>query len=201
MTDDGLEFVVLVAPYIPYNQIIQKKKPCLYLPDNTDNNMCCSLRLAYFHIPASSEKDKLAFGQKLHQDLGYDHDHKVGFQNWESSGREDYNISPQSISEKIVISDPKKLLFPTKDTLITQQSGCIYMTTIIVVLQIRQDFLHHLMSVSIVTSYTVQFYRTGRILLQCTVCLSDCNSHPGKSVKCTECERICRSQYCYEMHK
>lgn len=88
MTNDGLEFVVLVAQNgsgsgqiklgtIPYDQIIQKKNPCLYVPDNTHNNLCFSLCLCHFLIPTPSEKEKLAFAQKLQQDLGFTHDHKV----------------------------------------------------------------------------------------------------------------------------
>ncbi len=55
----------------------------------------------------------------------------------------------------------KKLeLFQSRDPL-HHTTGCIYMTTIIVLLQIRQDSLHHLMFVSTVTNHTVRFYCIG----------------------------------------
>lgn len=35
----------------------------------------------------------------------------------------------------------------------------------------------------------------------CNVCLTQCQQYPGKTVKCANCKRICRSAYSYQQYK
>lgn len=88
LSDDSLEFVVNAAlnkrggvrrklGSVPYDQIIKKKKACLYEPTNTDKNLCFSMCLARHANPQMSEAETQKRGHRIHTSVGFALNHKV----------------------------------------------------------------------------------------------------------------------------
>ena len=60
-----------------YDQIIKKKKACLYNPSNTDTNLCFSMCLVRHMHPQMTEDEVQIHAQQIHTGAGFNSSHKV----------------------------------------------------------------------------------------------------------------------------
>ena len=220
LTDDALEFVVtcvhnknggvrLKLKSIPYDDIISRKRLSLYTPSNTHDNLCFSLCVAHYLKEGASEDDtvsgvdtvseeaKVLVAQALHTSLGFDHNHPVGFA--------DVSAFEKHLDVKILIfhhnSTFKKLeLFETHRGQHPKTIWLYLHDAHYHYIENRTGFFgeHH------VCEYCYKGYASPlyhRCPFFCNVCLAVCDRQPGRTIKCTDCNRICKSQRCYTAHK
>ncbi|XP_077961146.1 uncharacterized protein LOC144382995 [Gasterosteus aculeatus] len=210
ITDDELELVITVAKNrngggylklanVPYDVILSKKGRFLHTPDNTDNNLCFSLCLAHFNHPDMSLQDKVRFATQLHRSLGFGPMHKVSFS--------DVDAFERHLGVKIIIfhhaaAGRKRLqCFQTHDAPHPRTVWLYLHNDHYHLIENQQGFF----GAKQVCQYCYQAYehRLYHSCEQlCNVCFTlECRTQLGKTQKCGDCKRICKSKYCFDQHK
>ena len=211
LTDDSLELIVTIARNmsgggvgrrrklgsIGYDQILSEKGNALYNPKNNagNDNLCFSLCLAHYVNSRWSHDEKMNYAKHLHSDLGFDYTHKVSFS--------DVDRFQKHLKMKIVIFHhvagcKKPTIFKTHDQPDVKTAW----------LYLHDE--HYYLIVNKTAFFGASYvcdgcYKTYQNPLGhlcswlCNVCYTDCI--PDKTIKCTGCGRICKSQQCFENHK
>ncbi|XP_037614712.1 uncharacterized protein LOC119481662 isoform X1 [Sebastes umbrosus] len=211
MTDDELEFIVTVARdsrggshrlrlgQVSYEEILAKKGRHLYNPDNMgDNNLCFSICLAHFVNNAMAGDEKLEYAKQLYTAVGFDHMHKVSFS--------DVTKFEKHLDMKIIVfhhgSARKRLqCFQTCDA--------PHKRTVWLYLHNDHYYLIENQTGFFGASYVCEYcYDTYERPLyhnckhSCNVCFTqECHTYQGRTLKCPDCKRICKSQFCFKQHK
>ena len=210
LSDESLGFVVTAAlnkcggarrklGSVAYDQIIKKKKACLYNPPNTDTNLCFSMCLVRHMHPQITEDEVQIHAQQIHTGAGFNSSHKVSLS--------DVSAFENHLGIKILVfhhnNDTKKLdLFQTHEQ---PHSNTAW-------LYLNDDHYHMIQTKTgffgcpyvcefCYKGYTVHAFHKCKHF--CNVCLSsDCYKHPNTATKrCSDCLRICRSEFCFKKHK
>ncbi|KAL3983293.1 interferon-induced GTP-binding protein Mx [Sarotherodon galilaeus] len=207
--DDELEFIVTVAQNssgggarlklanIPYDEILSKKGKHMYTPNNTHNNLCFSLCIAHSLNPTAPEHEKYATAKQLHAQVGLRDTQTVSFS--------DVCKFEKHLNVKIVIyyhaAGRKRL-----HTFFTHDEP--NPNTVMLYLHNEHYHLIEKPTAFLGSAYVCNFcYNTYESPLyhsckhRCNVCFTLCHHHRGPTVKCSDCNRICKSQHCYQQHK
>ncbi|XP_053536862.1 uncharacterized protein mcf2lb isoform X1 [Ictalurus punctatus] len=208
-TDNTLELVVqIVRPprgggirrkidHIFKTETLQKKMQHLYIFHNRDN-MCFALCVSQLLNREKNDFETEQIARKLQHDVGLSVNTAVSFA--------DVPRFERHLNCKIVIvhCSASKAGYSFFQTSKTPHEKTIYL------------FLHdnHYYGVKSITgllgtSHVCHFCHSGFDVLwkhkcaySCNVChYPDCYKHPKNVTKCPECQRLCSSQYCFEMHK
>ena len=210
LSDESLQFVVTVAlnerggarrklGSVTYDQIITKKKACLYNPLNTDNNLCFSMCLVMHIHPQTTEDDVQILAQQIHTGAGFNSSHKVSLS--------DVSAFEKHLDIKILVfhhnKDTKKLdLFQTHEQPHSNTAWLYLHDDHYYMIQSKTGFFG--------SNYVCEFCYKGyavhafhKCKYFCNVCLSsDCYKQPNTATKrCSDCLRICRSEFCFKKHK
>lgn len=182
------------------SEILKKKSRYLHIVENTDNQMCFSISLAYLLEPGLNESQAAVRGAEIHQSVGLSPDSPVTF--------EDISKFEQALKCKIVVfyrEEGKKTLSkymttqPGKDqTFLLFLMGGHYHA--IKSLKDLKGFLG--------TNFACESCFTGydrrnshSCPNSCSVCCDPgCPQHPLKLTYCGACNRTCRSPYCFQKH-
>ncbi|KAK0153088.1 putative DNA polymerase [Merluccius polli] len=182
-----------------YEQIIKKKKTFLYNPSNTDTNLCFSMCLARHMHPQITVDEVQIHAQQIHTRAGFNSNHKV------SLG--DVSIFEQQLGVKIFVfhhnHGTKKLdLFQTHEQPRTNTVWLYLNDDHYYMIQNKTGFFG--------SDYVCEFCYKGykshafhKCKYFCNVCLSStCYNHQNTTnIRCSDCLRLCRSEFCFKKHK
>ncbi|XP_030269448.1 uncharacterized protein LOC115579887 [Sparus aurata] len=224
MSDDELEFIVTVVQNrsggkrkninkIPYNKILSEKTRFLFNPDNRGgNNLCFSLCLARFEKKRQEEEkqkllaqtvdvetlDEQTYAENTHLKILGDLTSCASFDKVTAFERE--------INAKIIIfhntAGRKRLACYKTHDKINKHTVWLYL----------RDNHYYLIEnpagffgSAYVCNYCYETYEAvlrHSCKLRCNVCFTNaCHRHPTKTVKCGDCKRICKSNFCHKQHK
>ncbi|XP_041919959.1 uncharacterized protein LOC121684091 isoform X2 [Alosa sapidissima] len=177
------------------NEVIRKKLRHLFVPPVTDNNVCFSISLAFLLNPSLPMDEAKKVGKQLHQSVG------------------------KSENERVALSDIVKFEQVTKSKIVvfwrtldghqhysSETEPCPEKTYY---LYLHEGHYYGIKNIKgfLGMSYVCIFCHKGYNRQNGHKCEHTCNVclHPkcqkGRTVKCQDCLRICRSKSCYQQHK
>ena len=183
MSDDELEFIVTVVQNrsdgkrkninkILYNKILSEKTRFLFNPDNRGgNNWCFSLCLARFEKKRQEEEK-----QKLLEQTG-----------------------------DVETLDEQRYAENTHLNILGDLTSCASFDKVAAFereISAKIIIFHHTAGRKRLAYYKAHDEINKHIALRCNVCFTNaCHRHPTKTVKCGDCKRICKSNFCHKQHK
>ncbi len=182
---------------LAHDMVLQKNKMNLFVPKNIADNRCFSMCLAHFLNPHCTDQELHAIACKIHAELGYSPQDKIAF----------HHVSKfeSALDLRIVIfhrmCSGKLEVYKTTDGL--------HKNTVHLYLHDGHYNLIKNLKAFLGYSYVCEYCFHGfndRSLhyckFTCNVCdTSQCYTYPKKWKQCEDCDRYCRSDVCYEMHK
>lgn len=180
------------------NEVIHKKLRHLFVPPTTDNNLCFSISLAFLLNPSLSMPEAEKQGQELQKSVGKSENDKVSLAEIVKFEKEK--------NCKIVVFW-KTLESPGYTHYSSETAPCPERTYYL--------FLHegHYYGIKNIkgflgVSYVCAFCHKGynrqnghKCEDACNVCLDPNCQKGGRTIKCPDCLRICRSDFCFKQHK
>lgn len=208
LADDSLQLHVSIARSmnggvrrkitdIAHDEVIKKKRMCLFSPTNFTNNLCFAICLAYFLEPHAEYEELERMAVDIQTAAGLTPQDCVGFNHitkFESVMK--VKIVVFYRSSEGVLEHHKTHDEPHKKTVF------LYL----------HDAHYHLITrikAFVGSSYVCEHCYKGYTNRQghdckytCSVCNdSRCYKHAKKTIHCPDCLRICKSQYCFDAHK
>ncbi|XP_031153064.1 uncharacterized protein LOC116048233 [Sander lucioperca] len=209
LTDDRLEFIVTIARNMSggsgrrklgsvcYDEILSAKGNALYNPMNRDDNenLCFALCLAHYVDSRMTESEKIDYAKQLHRDVGLECTHKVSFS--------DVDRFQKHLNMKIVIfhhaaGRKKPEIFKTHDEQHVK-TALLYLHSDHFYLIVNKTSFFGAKYVCDACYKTYDNPLDHSCSLRCNVCLTPCT--PGKTIRCGDCKRICKSKQCFDRHK
>ncbi len=182
---------------IVHNMVIQKNKMNLYVPKNISDNRCFSICLAHFLNPHCPDQEIHGIAGKIHAELGYGPQDKIAYHDvskFEAGLDLKIVIFHRSCSGKLEVY--KNTDEPHKNTVHLYLHDGHYN-----LIKNLKAFL----GCSYVCEYCFQGFNDRSLhycKFTCNVCdTTQCYTHPKRWKQCEDCDRYCRSDICYEMHK
>ncbi len=182
---------------LAHNMVIQQNRMNLFVPRNISDNTCFSICLAHFLNPHCPDQELYTIACKIHVELGYSPQDKIGF----------HNVSKfeSALDLRIVIfhrmCSGKLEVYKTTDELHKNTVHLYLHDGHYNLIKNLKAFLGY----SYVCEYCFQGFKDRSLhycKFTCNVCdTKQCYTHPKKWKQCEDCARYCRSDVCYEMHK
>ncbi|XP_067291546.1 uncharacterized protein [Pseudorasbora parva] len=178
-------------------ETIRKNKMNLFCPINVEDNMCFSYCLAHFLNPKAPDDELKKIAEEIHTRAGYTTQTKIGFH--------DISIFERFLDLKIVVfhrdCSGKLLVYKNSDEL--------HPKTVHLFIHESHYYLIKNLKAFIGNNFVCEFCYKGfndirlhKCKYACDICLdSECHTHTKKTSRCNDCNRICRSAYCYAKHK
>ncbi|KAL1252652.1 hypothetical protein QQF64_017345 [Cirrhinus molitorella] len=179
------------------DQVIKRKKMCLFSPINISNKLCFSLCLAHFLDPQLPVSELESHAAVIHNNAGFSIQDAIGLH--------DIARFEDILEIKIVV------FYRTNDggTEIFKNHHEPHPKTVF--LYLYNEHYHTILNLKAfigadyVCGYCYKGYSNPRhhgCRHVCNVCFDrDCYKHPKSIVHCPDCLRYCSSNYCYRKHK
>ncbi|KAL3987174.1 homeobox protein Nanog [Sarotherodon galilaeus] len=184
--------------HILHNEIVRKKRRFLYIVHNPANKLCFAISLAHLLHPDFNDQQAEVFGREIQQKAGLNDQTPVGFNQIITFER--------LLGCKIIVfyrneNDRSLCKFETS-TPNTEKTLCLFL------------FENHYYAIKNLKGFMGTSYLCNHCYIgynhvlshfcraRCSVCMHpDCNQYSISPIVCHDCNRTCRSPYCFKSHK
>ncbi|XP_025767680.1 uncharacterized protein LOC112848298 [Oreochromis niloticus] len=184
--------------HILHNEIVRKKRRFLYIVHNPANKLCFAISLAHLLHPDFNDQQAEVFGREIQQKAGLNDQTPVGFNQIITFER--------LLGCKIIVfyrneNDRSLCKFETS-TPNTEKTLCLFL------------FENHYYAIKNLKGFMGTSYLCNHCYIgynhvlshfcraRCSVCMQpDCNQYSISPIVCHDCNRTCRSPYCFKSHK
>ncbi|KAL3984299.1 histone H2B [Sarotherodon galilaeus] len=196
MCEGSLELRML--KHILDNEIVRKKRRFLYIVHNPANKLCFAISLAHLLHPYFNDQQAEVFGREIQQKAGLNDQTPVGFNQIITFER--------LLGCKIIVfycneHDRSLCKFETS-TPNTERPLCLFL------------FDNHYYAIKNLKGFIGTHYLCNHCYMgynhvlahfcpaRCSVCMQpDCSQYSISPIVCHDCNRTCRSPYCFKSHK
>ncbi|XP_025766946.1 uncharacterized protein LOC112848118 [Oreochromis niloticus] len=180
------------------NEIVRKKRRFLYIVHNPANKLCFAISLAHLLYPYFNDQQAEVFGREIQQKAGLNDQTPVGFNQIITFER--------LLGCKIIVfyrneHDRSLCKFETS-TPNTERPLCLFL------------FDNHYYAIKNLKGFIGTHYLCNHCYMgynhvlahfcpaRCSVCMQPrCSELSLSPIQCRDCNRTCRSSYCFESHK
>ncbi|KAM9741015.1 uncharacterized protein ACNS7B_012259 isoform 1-T1 [Menidia menidia] len=177
-------------------ELINKKRRHLYVVNNDENRLCFSISLAHVNNPCLTDREAALQGKQWQLMAGLTAQTPVNFS--------DVNKFERIVKRKIVVFYRKDGVLCKFETDFADRSNPLFLLLL----------GNHYYGIKNLTGFTGAKYTCKHCFMGfdhlerhfcdgfCPICYDpNCHLRPPKSMKCTDCNRICHDSICFDKHR